>query len=252
MSIIDSFDNKSKALIDLASFLEPKKYGDVCIVSFSIQVKEMFLERYEHEIVGMTKTANGVIDIFRFEVDGKPLLFYMSPIGSACAGCVMHEIHYFSGASKFVVYGSCGILDEEKCAGKLIVPTNSYRDEGLSYHYMPPADYVRIKNAERVAEIFDSHGYPYVMGNSWTTDAIYMETVDKANARRNEGCISVEMESSGLQALCDYYGYELYTFFFGADLLSDDSWDKANLGNDLEFETQKETFRIAVDVAIAL
>lgn len=72
------------------------------------------------------------------------------------------------------------------------------------------------------------------------------------NARRNEGCISVEMESSGLQALCDYYGYELYTFFFGADLLSDDSWDKANLGSDLEFETQKETFRIAVDVAIAL
>ena len=36
------------------------------------------------------------------------------------------------------------------------------------------------------------------------------------------------------------------------DLLSDDSWDKANLGSDLEFETQKETFRIAVDVAIAL
>ena len=252
MSIIDSFDNKSKPLIDLGAFFEPKNFGDTCIVTFSIHVKEMFLEKYQHEVVGTTKTANGNIDIYRFEVDGKKILFYMSPICAAAAGCTMHEVHYFTGASKFIVYGSCGILDNEKCAGKLIVPTAAYRDEGLSYHYMEPSDYVEIKNSDKVAEAFEKSGYPYVLGKTWTTDAIYMETADKANARREDGCLTVEMESSGLQAVCNFYGYELYTFFFGADLLTDDSWDKGNLGNEKEFDIQRETFKIAIDVAMSV
>ena len=250
MSIIDSFDNQSKALIDLGEFFEPQHFADICIVTFSIHVKEMVLEKYACEVVGCTKTANGVIDIYRFHEGGKDILFYMSPIGAACAASVMHEVHYFSGATKFIVYGSCGILDNEKCSGKLIVPTASYRDEGLSYHYAPAADYIEMKNAGTIASVFDRHRYPYVMGKSWTTDAIYMETVNKANARRSEGCITVEMESSGLQAMCDFHGYELYTFFFGADLLEGDSWDKANLGNDREFALQRETFRAALDLAL--
>ena len=79
-----------------------------------------------------------------------------------------------------------------------------------------------------------------------------METVNKANARREEGCLTVEMESAGLQAICDYYGYELYVFFFGADLLSTDSWDKGNLGNEKEFDIQKETFKVALDIALSI
>ena len=77
MSIINSFDNKSKPLIDLGAFFEPKNFGDTCIVTFSIHVKEMFLEKYQYEIVGTTKTANGNIDIYRFEVNGKKILFYI-------------------------------------------------------------------------------------------------------------------------------------------------------------------------------
>ena len=252
MSIVNSFDNKSKAIIDLEEILgKPKYIADVCIVTFSIYVKEMVLERYNCKRVAYTKTANGNIDVYQFEVDGKTLLFYMSPVGAAPAACVMHEIHYMAGASKFIVYGSCGILDEEKCRGKLIVPTSAYRDEGLSYHYMELSDYVDIGNCEKLGKILDDHNYPYVMGKTWTTDAIYMETVNKADARRKDGCIAVEMESAGLQAMCNYYGYELYTFFFGADLLQTDSWDKAVLGNEEEFDIQRETFKIAVDIAVS-
>ena len=252
MSIIDSFDNKSKPLIDLGAFFEPKQIAAICIVTFSIHVKEMILEKYHCDTVGCTKTANGVIDIYLLEVDGKRILFYMSPIGSAAAAGTMHEIHYFSGASKFIVYGSCGILDNEKCSGKLIVPTDAYRDEGLSYHYKEPSDYIEIRNYKKLASILENHRYPYICGKTWTTDGFYMETVNKANARREEGCLTVEMESAGLQAICDYYGYELYVFFFGADLLNADSWDKGSLGNEKEFDIQKETFKVALDVALSI
>lgn len=45
-----------------------------------------------------------------------------------------------------------------------------------------------------------------------TTDAIYRETKAKFEARKSEGCIAVEMELAGVQAVCDYYGWNLYDF----------------------------------------
>jgi hypothetical protein len=100
MSIVSSFDNESKSIIDLDDiFKAPNHIADICIVTFSIQVKEMVLKQYNCKHVGFTKTANGNIDVYSFIVNGKTILFYMSPIGSACAACVMHEIHYVTGAS---------------------------------------------------------------------------------------------------------------------------------------------------------
>lgn len=253
MSIINSFDNKSKALIDVGAFYKKsRKLTDICIVTFSIHVKRMFLQKFKSQIIGNSSTANGPIDVYLFEVNGKKLLFYLSPIGAATAAAVMHEVAYVSGATKFIVYGSCGVLDSEKCSGKLIVPTASYRDEGLSYHYMPPTDYVDIKNADLVADVFEKLNYPYVKGKSWTTDSIYMETVNKANDRKSDGCVCVEMESSGLQATCNYYAYELYTFFFGADLLNSENWDRGTLGGEDEHDIQKRTFEVAVNLALNL
>lgn len=37
-------------------------------------------------------------------------------------------------------------------------------------------------------------GIPFKTGKTWTSDAIYRETPDMIALRRNEGCITVEME----------------------------------------------------------
>ena len=59
----------------------------------------------------------------------------------------------YENVMNFIFFGSCGVLDERLTEGHIIVPTEAYRDEGTSYHYMPAGDYVRITNAEKVAEI---------------------------------------------------------------------------------------------------
>lgn len=253
MSIIDSFDNKSKPLIDI-SFLYDEKhfYADVCIVSFSRHVLDMFLESFENKSIGHVGTSNGPIEIYLFEFERKKLLFYMSPIGASASSAIMYEAHYVSGATKFIVYGSCGVIDKDKCSGKLIVPSHSYRDEGVSYHYMAPSDYVEIKNCNKIVDIFQKYNLPFVVGKSWTTDAVYMETQNKVQKRKEEGCVSVEMESSGLQAICNYYGFELYTFFLPMDILDGDLWSKANLGGEIEHNIQRETFKVALKIAMEI
>lgn len=106
-----------------------------------------------------------------------------------------------------------------------MVPTAAYRDEGTSYHYAPASDYIAIKNADTVARFMEDAGLPYVLGKTWTTDAIYRETVGNFEKRKADGCISVEMECAGLQAVCDFRGAQLYTFFTSGDLLDAPKWD---------------------------
>ena len=40
------------------------------------------------------------------------------------------------GAKKFVLFGSCGVLDDNKVDGNIIIPVSAVRDEGTSYHSM--------------------------------------------------------------------------------------------------------------------
>ncbi|MCU6752299.1 phosphorylase family protein [Bovifimicola ammoniilytica] len=63
------------------------------------------------------------------------------------------------------------------------------------------------------------------------TDAIYRETKAKFEARKSEGCIAVEMELAGVQAVCDYYGWNLYDFLVTGDVLDKAVYDISGLAN---------------------
>ena len=131
-----------------------------------------------------------------------------------------------------------------------MIPTSSYRDEGTSYHYAPASDFIQIKNSEIVAEFMKSKKLPYVLGKNWTTDSFYRETENNISKRKNDGCISVEMECSAMQAVCDFRGLELYYFLTSGDLLDSPEWDKRHV--DGEFKgTQHDTrhFDIAIELA---
>ena len=61
------------------------------------------------------------------------------------------------------------------------------------------------------------------------TDAIYRETKAKLDARKKEGCIAVEMELAGVQAVCDFYGWDLYNFLVTDDVLDQAIYDATGL-----------------------
>lgn len=63
------------------------------------------------------------------------------------------------------------------------------------------------------------------------TDAIYRETKAKFEARKSEGCIAVEMELAGVQAVCDYYVWNLYDFLVTRDVLDKAVYDISGLAN---------------------
>lgn len=108
--------------------------------------------------------------------------------------------------------------------GRVMIPTEAYRDEGTSCHYAPASDYIGIKNCGIVREFMEKNHIQYVMGRTWTTDAFYRETVRNFEKHKADGCISVEMEGSAVQAVYDFRGLDVYMFFIGGDLLDAPEW----------------------------
>jgi uridine phosphorylase len=131
------------------------------------------------------------------------------------------------GCRKFVACGGAGVLDRDIDAGHIIVPTSAVRDEGASYHYMPPSREVEA-SAEGVAAIervLKERGRPYTVGKTWTTDAFYRETPDKVALRRSEGCITVEMEAAAFFAVARFRGVTFAQMLYGGDDVSGEEWD---------------------------
>ena len=246
--IIHSFDPHSEAIISPASiFGEQKKICDTAIATFSREIYPAVLERYPHEQIAEISAANRIkpVHLLTLEEDRK-VVFYLSEIGSAMAGTDVIEINWKTGANKFILFGSAGALDKEATAGKYVIPTAAYRDEGMSYHYAPPADYISVPNADCLAEFFSKHHLPFVKGKVWTTGAIYMETRELVRQRKADGCIAVEMELAGVQAVCDYHGLELYDFLVTGDVVDQPVYSPEGLK---EANHSFDKFDIAVMIA---
>ncbi len=245
--ITDSFDNKTPTIVSFGDFYgERGHFIDTCLVTFSKQIADEVLEKFDCVEIAAIQAANGSYPIYQFTHDGRSIGFYLSGIGSTLAAQFCIESSYLTGATKYIMFGSAGSLDGEKTAGKFVIPTHAYRDEGMSYHYAPPADYIPVRNHSRVAEIFRELDLPYVEGRVWTTDAFMRETVGQMSLRRSEGCIAVEMELAGVQAVCDFHGLELYDFLATGDVLSENEYRVEGL-DDANHNMDK--FYIALEIA---
>ena len=153
------------------------------------------------------------------------------------------------GARRFILFGSCGSLTRDLPDGHLIVPTAARRDEGVSYHYLPPeGDYIPLDTAPRTAQVLTRLGVPFVEGPTWTTDALYRETRRNVARRQAEGCLCVDMECAACAAVCRFRGVEFYQFLYTEDNLGGDFWDPGLLGK-LPQDAKEAYFRLALELA---
>ncbi|MBQ7098190.1 MAG: nucleoside phosphorylase [Oscillospiraceae bacterium] len=228
--ITDCYDISTEPMMTLMEFYgEPKQLVDICLIIFSVEIHSHLLNTYECEQIAVLRSCNGNIPIYKLNYKGTDIAFYLTGIGSALASALCYDTSWVTGATKFIMFGSCGSLDREKTEGKFIIPTESYRGEGCSYYYAPPADYITIRNSAKLSGIFKELGVPHVCGRVWTTDTMLRETAGLVAKRRAEGCIAVEMEVAGVQAVCDFYGLELYDFLEAGDVLESSGYEVEGL-----------------------
>lgn len=151
----------------------------------------------------------------------------VSPGVGAPAAVSSLEVIIALGATKIVGCGGAGIVRAGFDIGHVIVPTSAVRDEGTSYHYAP-ADAVVAPHPRALAAIDDvltEAGVPHDRGLTWTTDAFFRETEAKVARRREQGCITVEMEAAAMFAAASFRGVVYGHLLYAGDDVSSAEWD---------------------------
>ena len=210
-----------------------KKVGnfpEICVSTFSENIIKKFSSLRSTEAIAELYTANGRIPVYKIRYKDTDIAFYLSRVGAPACVAGFEEI-VAMGARKFVLFGSCGVLDDERVKDNLILPVSAVRDEGTSYHYIAPSPEIEADpHSVRIAEtVLASCGYPYIKGKTWTSDAIYRETLPLIQERRQEGCLVVEMECASMLAVAKYRHIPFIQFLYGADNLSSDTWEIRDL-----------------------
>ena len=122
-------------------------------------------------------------------------------VGAAFAVLVAEEL-FASGCELLISVSSAGQLAPARPPPYFVLIERALRDEGTSYHYLPPAEFSGA-SASLLAALegaFDGLDTPVLRGASWTTDAPFRETATAIAAMQARGLLAVEMEAAALYA----------------------------------------------------
>ena len=252
-TVFQRFSHAARAFINPEDLTKPNPaLPNVCVSTYSENIINQYVSAHSPEAIGQLYTANGTTPIYRAVYKGTPIGLYLSRVGApACAAGIEEIIAY--GAKKLVLFGCCGILDEGCTRGKIIVPTSAVRDEGTSYHYIEAAEEILADpySVDRLSECLKRCGYPYVLGKTWTTDAIYRETEELIRERKAQGCIAVEMECAAAFAVAQFRQIPLIQFLYGADNLDTSKWEPRDLA-EYGYSNADQYLTLAFECALAL
>lgn len=183
--------------------------------------------------------------------DNTPVAFMHPGVGAPLAAAFLEELIALGGTT-FIACGGAGVLHQTFDVGHVIVPEHAVRDEGTSYHYLPPARTVAA-HADAVAaicETLDTHSIPYDRGHTWTTDALYRETPKRIAQRKAEGCLTVEMEAAAFFAVAQFREVVFGQMLYSGDDISQDVWDER--GWHQRADVREKLFWLAVESVVRL
>jgi len=220
------YDCSQDAIINPSKLIKPIDGCERCVITFFRDALEKLNEAGKLKQIATFYNETVNLPIYETSVDGRKVHVVQGFVGSAGSAALLEELIAY-GFDKFIVCGGAGVLQKDIAVGHLIIPVSAVRDEGASYHYLPPSREVECSAdaVKAIEEYFIDHNIQYIKAKTWTTDACYRETRDKAELRKQEGCVTVEMEAAALFAVAKFRNVKLGQILYGGDDLSGVEWD---------------------------
>ena len=139
--------------------------------------------------------------LYTFEHHGIEFGIIGCAVGASFAVLVAEEL-FASGCQLLISVTSSGQILPKADPPFFVLIDRALRDEGTSYHYLPPSDYANLD--DRLLNMFEGAfaqlPVPVYRGPTWTTDAPFRETALAIERARAEGVFAVEMEAAALYA----------------------------------------------------
>ncbi len=140
-------------------------------------------------------------DLYVFELDNQAIGVIPCVVGAPYAVLVAEQL-FVSGCKLLISVTSSGIINQPSSDKHFALITQTIRDEGTSYHYLPankPSN-ISPEFLKQLSAKQTNHSSLWFDAKSWTTDAPYRETQSAINAMQKDNITCVEMEAAALYA----------------------------------------------------
>jgi uridine phosphorylase len=134
-------------------------------------------------------------------------------VGAPFAVLVAEQL--FACGCKFLVsVTSAGRLHALREPPYVVLIERALRDEGTSYHYLPPSEFSSAPAdlLRAMQGAFEDLSFRVERGATWTTDAPYRETAAAIATTTAQGLLAVEMEAAALYAFASARNQDVLCF----------------------------------------
>jgi uridine phosphorylase len=172
---------------------------EVCILDFDGDLTDALVESGELDRCREWPCFHTAM--WSFEVDGRRCGLIDRTIGGPYAVLVAEQLAV-CGVKVAVGVTSAGRIGTKLPVPGIVVAERAVRDEGTSYHYLPPGETVEAPPgmADALGPELEAAGLPVLRGLVWTTDAPYRETAEQIARYAARGALAVEMQAASLFA----------------------------------------------------
>jgi uridine phosphorylase len=210
------YDTAQKAIF-MPNRNKLNKFPKYCVMTFFNEIIEQMARGKKYKIIKITEFKSEIkkIPIYKIVYKKMSICLVQAPVGASLAA-VMTDYLIAGGVKYIIASGACGVL-EEFPPGNVIVPIKALRDEGASYHYLPPEREIKINKTaiKYTKKTLSQFNINYIECKTWTTDGLYRETKKMVEYRKQEGCKVVEMECAAMAAVSRFrkiiFGQLLYS-----------------------------------------
>ena len=246
------YDDSPRAVIEPGEIIRPADVPERCVLVFFQEVITRLRESERLRQIDERRSEIGPHPVYELRLREGGSVAVMHPgVGAPLAAALLEELIAL-GCKKFIACGGAGVLDREIAVGHVFVPTAAVRDEGTSYHYLPPSREVPTQ-AQAVAvieRVLQEYDIPYLRGKTWTTDAFFRETEGKVRRRLAEGCLTVEMEAAAFFAVAQFRGVAFGQMLYTGDDVSGQAWDTRMWQG--RTSTREKLFWLAAEACLGL
>ena len=218
------YDDSRDAKLNPSSVAKGKFETNKLIITFFHEVIQRLMDEGQ---ISLERTIEGENPVLIYRFADMNVLLTLGYVGCpACAGNL--DLFHAMGINKVMFCGGGGVLDRDIEVGQILVVDGAIRDEGFSYHYLPPSRcvYTAPEVITAITNYLDRNAISYIRGLTWTTDAVFRETKDKIMQRKMEGAKIVEMEQAGCIAVSRFRNFAYGALIYGGDDVSQDEWSQ--------------------------
>lgn len=165
-------------------------------------------------------------ELFTYSLNGKEIGIIPCIVGASYAVLVSEQL-FVSGCKLLISVTSAGIVTDQPIPKQFALLTEAVRDEGTSYHYLPPDQPSKLSDTvlKQLRSESINNEISFFEAKSWTTDAPYRETQPALEAMREKEITCVEMEASALYAFAEKLQKDIICFAHLTNNMAQDEGD---------------------------